>query len=163
MTNMWKTEHTLFKSNPQFHTDPSVQHISSRHGQHLFSTENPSVQHQKPFSLTRPSVQHTPQFNINWRFLVLNWGVCWTEGCFKLRGAWTERFLVFEMTVCWYWTDRCAELWLFLSWTDVFSGLKRRGSSVLNCECVELRGPVINYRTKIVLRWLSSCYIRAQT
>ena len=163
MTNMWKTEHTLFKSNPQFHTDPSVQHISSRHGQHLFSTENPSVQHQKPFSLTRPSVQHTPQFNINWRFLVLNWGVCWTEGCFKLRGAWTERFLVFEMTVCWYWTDRCAELWLFfvLNWR-IF------GAEKAWLFCVELwvcgtAGPVINYRTKIVLRWLSSCYIRAQT
>ena len=56
---------------------PSVQHIGSRQGPHLFSTQNISVQHQKPLSLIpkllsstpktpqfhteTPSVQHTPQ------------------------------------------------------------------------------------------------------
>ena len=33
------------KSIAQFHTDPSVQHIGSTQGPHLFSTQNPSVPH----------------------------------------------------------------------------------------------------------------------
>ena len=55
------------RSNPQFHTDPSVQHISSTYGPHLsapkipqFHTKNPSVQHQNPLS----STPKTPQFHL---------------------------------------------------------------------------------------------------
>ena len=36
----------------------SVQQIGSTQGPHLFSTQNPSFQHQKPLSSTSPSVPH---------------------------------------------------------------------------------------------------------
>ena len=60
---------------------PSVQHIGSTQQPHLFRTQNPSVQHQKPLSSTQ--------------FL--------SEGCVELRGflcgtegfwCWTEEFSV---------------------------------------------------------------------
>ena len=38
---------------------PSVQHISSTFGPHLFSPKNPSVPHQKPVSSTQPPQFHT--------------------------------------------------------------------------------------------------------
>ena len=44
----------------------SVQHISSTQGPHIFRTQNPSVQHQKPLSSTPKSLSSTPktsQFN----------------------------------------------------------------------------------------------------
>ena len=86
-------------STPQFHTDP----LSSTHrfhkGPHLFSTQNPSVPHQKPLSSTPESLSSTqktlgstpPQFNIllsskpktpqfNTKTpLVWNCGLCGTE------------------------------------------------------------------------------------
>ena len=67
-------------SSPQFHTDPSLKHISSTQGPHLFSTQNLSVQNLKALSLTPKtpqfhatipqfytknlSVPHTPQFKL---------------------------------------------------------------------------------------------------
>ena len=44
---------------------PLVPHrpLSSTHGPRLFSTQNPSVQHERPFSSTHLSVKHIPQFN----------------------------------------------------------------------------------------------------
>ena len=40
---------------------PSVQHIGSTQGPHLFSTQNPSVQRQKPLSSApKPPKFHTP-------------------------------------------------------------------------------------------------------
>ena len=89
---------TQFICPPQFHTDSQ----SSTQGPHLFSTQNPSVQHtlqfhtknfsvqhQKPFSSTHSLVPHrklissnpfsstpkTPQLHT-----VFVWGVCWSEG-----------------------------------------------------------------------------------
>ena len=49
----------LKSSTPQFHKDPSVQHISSTHEPHLFSPQNPSVPHQQPLSSTQPPQFHT--------------------------------------------------------------------------------------------------------
>ena len=50
-------------SSPQFHTDPSLKHISSTQGPHLFSTQKSSVQHQKLLSSTHPSAPNTPYFH----------------------------------------------------------------------------------------------------
>ena len=55
--------YSILESTPQFHTDPLSSHIGSTQGPHLFSTQNPSIQHQKPLSSTHLSVQHTRQFN----------------------------------------------------------------------------------------------------
>ena len=82
---------------------PSVQHIGSTQGPHLFSTRNPSVPHQNPLS----STPKTPQ----------NWRVCWTEECVelrafcvKLRGVWNWRVFGVELWNFWCWTER------FLVW-----------------------------------------------
>ena len=84
----------------------SVQHIGSTQGPHLFSTQNPSFQHQKPLSSTpkplnstSPSVPHQkplsstpkpPQFR---GVLVWNWGFFGVEcrgwnWCVELREVW---------------------------------------------------------------------------
>ena len=49
----------------------------STFGLHLFSTQNPSVQHHKPFSSTHPSSRHQKPNKVCWTdgFLMLNWGV----------------------------------------------------------------------------------------
>ena len=73
---------------PLSSTPPSVQHMSSTQGPHLFSHLNPWVQHQKTpkfntknpaVNTENPSVQHIPEFNTNnpsvqHSFLGLNWG-----------------------------------------------------------------------------------------
>ena len=56
--------YSILESTPQFHTDPLSSQIGSTQGPHLFSTQNPSIQHQKPLSSTHLSVQHTRQFNV---------------------------------------------------------------------------------------------------
>ena len=58
-------------STPQFHTDP----LSSTQGPHIFSTQNPSVQHQKPLS-------STPYTSLCWKRGF--W--CGTGGCGELTG-----------------------------------------------------------------------------
>ena len=88
-----------------------VQHITSTHRTHLYSTQNLSVQHQKPFSSTHSSVQHPKPFKcvdlrcvlnwrvsgieltvvLNWGFFVLNWRILgagkeWPF-CVELRGC----------------------------------------------------------------------------
>ena len=94
---------------PQFPTHP----FSLKQGSHHFSTQNLSVQHQKPLSSTpkipqfnkkiphfhikNPSVQHTlslyrAYIDLFWQFFRLNWGVCGTGG-FSVR---TEGFLVWN-------------------------------------------------------------------
>ena len=70
------------------------------------SSTTSSVQHQKPFSSTY------------WRFLLLNWGVCLTEGCVKVRsvlnwvGCGTEGGVevmgVLNWEVCW--SQECVDL-----------------------------------------------------
>ena len=104
---------------------PAVQHIGSTQGPHLFSTQNPSVQHQKPLS-------YKPK---TWRVI----GV-------RLRGVWNWGVLM------WNWgglgvelRDFGVEMGGFRCWTEEFWVLKRCGPCVepmclTKRVCVELRG-----------------------
>ena len=112
---------------------PSVQHVGSIQGPHLFSTRNLSVPHQKLLSST-PKLPHfntpfsstpkLPQFqtqNPSELKGLLNWAVCGTEG-----------FLV------WNWGIFGVEPRGFWWGTEGF-WLKKSGPFVWN-ECVEMRG-----------------------
>ena len=129
--------HRPLSSTHQFHTKGSL----------LFSSQNPSVPHHKLLSSSHPSDPHRLYRAIFSLRGVLNWGVCGTEGCVKLRGfrcwtfgflvwnwgvlvlnwgvCWTEGFLVWNWGVCWTEGFWCG--------TKGFRGLKRSGTF-----CVEL-------------------------
>ena len=110
----------------------SVRHISSTHESHLFSTQNPSVQHQN--------------VEVNTRYVELRVFWCWTEGCAELKGFWCG----IHDFLCW--TDECVELRLFLLNLRIL-GAEKEWPFLLNW-CVELRmvwnwgGPVKSYWLK---------------
>ena len=75
---------------------PSVQHIDSTQGPHVFNTQNPSVQHQnlsvqhqKPLSSTHFSVPHQKPLGSTPKLLISTQGV-WNSGIFglELRRVW---------------------------------------------------------------------------
>ena len=138
----------------QFHTDPSVQHISSTQKVHSFSAPKTPQ-----FHTINSSVHHIPQIHIAYIELFLVWGVSWTEGCVELRGVWnwgvfgvellgfwcgTEGFWCWteecvELRGFWCGTEGCVELRGFRCGTECFWELKRSGPFVWNW-CVELTG-----------------------
>ena len=83
----------------------SSTHSSVQHTPHQFNTKRPYLfntkkrQFNTSLSSTHPSVQHTPQLNKSLSFKlrsVLNWAVCWTEGCGELRDLLNWRFFGIE-------------------------------------------------------------------
>ena len=91
----------------------------STHAPHLFSTKKkPSVQHTSQFNTSISSTHPSVQYGVTGLKLtifscwteafaeqkgVLNWAVCWTEGCVKLKGLGVELtvFLMLTWGVCW--------------------------------------------------------------
>ena len=88
----------------------SSTHLSVQH-QKTVSSIHKTLQINTPISSTHPSVRHSPQFNLkkNRQFNtitegrvelkgMLNWRICWTEGCVELNGfwCWTDEFWVLK-------------------------------------------------------------------
>ena len=112
----------VFMKSFKIRENPSVPHIGSTQGPHLFSTENLSVPHQEPLSLTPKSPQFETPLRQTEEFLVWNRGVLGVE----LRGV--------ELRGFWCGIKE------FSMWNWGVLGLKKSGPFVWNW-CVELRGP----------------------
>ena len=99
----------VFIKSLKIRENPSVPHIGSTQGPHLFSTENLSVPHQEPLSSTPKSPQFDTPFSSE-EFLVWNLGVsgveprrfrCGTGGFFGWNWGvcWTEEFSVWKLAI----------------------------------------------------------------
>ena len=98
---------------PQLHR--SVQHTRST----PFQPQKTFFQYKKGFNTTFTFTYSSVELKD-----VLNWGLFWTEGCrTELFLLMNWRFLVLNCVVCW--TERCVELEGFWCWIDGFWLLKR--------------------------------------
>ena len=118
------------QSKPNQHSDHTFSALKIRQ----FNTKNPSgfwCWHERCFELKGFWCWTDGFLMLNSG--VLNWRVCWTEGCVELK------IFGVELTAFWCWTDGRVELRLFfvLNWRIL--GLKKSDHFVLNW-CVELRG-----------------------
>ena len=145
-------------STPQLHTDP----LSSTHrfhkGPHLFSTQNPSIQHQKPLSSTSKflsSTPKTPQFHTKNPSVPLLLSSTPKTPQFQIKNPSVKHQNPFgvKLRVVLNWGAFGVVLRNFWEGEEFLkkSGLFY-GTDVLNWWSVELRGPVEN---GIVCNWVT--------
>ena len=102
---------------------PSVQHISSTSGPHLFSPKNPWVPHQKPLSSKPLSVEHQKALSSTQKvmcFLMVH--KLWSKTYSKSNFITVEKFWIFGKSEILTWPDFWGGTGVaLLCWTDVLN------------------------------------------